>query len=80
MSAKTISDSNITIISTGPVNLEEIPERVIVSLAPLIMEATAEYFKDPAVIRKFIVWHEKRYNCLPSDIDSLNAALEATKI
>jgi len=59
------------------INPKEIPDRVIRTLAPVVMECVEDYFKDPATIRKFIEWHKKRYNRLPSNIDSLNATLGA---
>jgi len=61
------------------INPNEIPDRVIRTLAPVIVQCTEDYFKNPAVIQKFIEWHKKRYKCLPSNIDSLNAALEMTQ-
>jgi len=61
------------------INPKEIPDQVFRTLAPVIMDCVEDYFKDPTVIRKFIVWHERRYNRPPSNIDSLNAALEAAR-
>ena len=60
------------------INPAEIPDRVIATLCNPLLDLIADYYKVPANVGKFIEWHKKRYGCLPSNIDSLNAALEGS--
>ena len=63
--------------NTVKIDPKSIPGHVMDMLCRPLVGLIDEYYQDPGNVTRFIEWHKGMYGRLPSNIDHLNAVLEA---
>ncbi|MCL2189813.1 MAG: hypothetical protein FWB87_13725 [Defluviitaleaceae bacterium] len=63
--------------NTVKIDPQSIPDHVMEMLCRPLVGLIEEFYQDPANVAPYIEWHKRKYGRLPSNIDNLNAVLEA---